>query len=474
MSQAKREAVRYLHADADESGIPHVTCTEGALVYDEQIPQGYAEVTQIQAGACASEFYYYGRRAPETPSRFETDLLNLSKQEYYFARNREAGIPEEHILDAQRVMLRSMFHEGFCRIQAVQFDPTAPRIPLLQFVPALTDGVLGFAKQIINVTLQENLEPGRLAVRNPAYVCSDHSRADTLNPDTGWPHQCDRTQDGGHLAKGTVGHTEFIGTAVAGTIRVPLSGLTPVPKNLSAFVETDIRTRGKLLTLVEPLGCVFDAFGTMLHSGEKPQTVLIFGDGSSALNTVAFLQVHAPDARILVVGKYDDKLESIRTISPEHVQTLCTDGVDMSALPSAVMAHFNSSQAEVVMPTVPIPKEILEPYVKDRGTLIWWTAEVSELAPHPAASTRYRERFPYGGAPHAEFSALALLEYFVTERVNIIDSYLSYSGLYDISLDEAGAKDIEQWLQSNGLLTKTVKTARGEVEMPIKPIIHLT
>jgi|GEM_PF-2429846 len=300
MEDPQGKAVRYFAAAVSETGVPSVSLATTSLDYAPTLPEGYAQIRQLQAGTCASEFFYFGRRSPDLPSRFEADLADARKQEYYLSRNREAGIAEseESLSRFKELMLLSMFHEGFCRIEESNPRTNAPTVPILQFVPERDSTQVRFVKRIVPLTLEENLEVGRLAVRNPAYVCDAHSSAGNLNPITGWPYQCDRSTDNHHAAKGTVGHTEFIGTAVSGPIRVPLHALTPVPQRLQSFIEEDLRARGRLLTLIEPLGCVFDAFGTMLHVGEIPSSVLIFGDGSSALNTVAFLRVHSPEAKI--------------------------------------------------------------------------------------------------------------------------------------------------------------------------------
>ena len=474
MTNPDKNAVRYFSVSVDGTGAPQVSVETSSLEYTDELPAGYAEVEGIQAGACTSELYYFGRRRQDAPSRFESDLADHEKQEYYLERNRLAGINSapESIARFKKVMNRSMFHEGFCRVTRAELAHRSA-LPLLMYVPLMVDGRLQFVRRIEERTLEESLEPGRLAVRNPSYLCDRHSSATLINPDTGWPYQCDRSLADGHEAKGTIGHTEFVGAAVAGLVRVPLSSLTPLPDQLQAFVEQDLKHRGVLLTLTEPLGCVFDAFGTMLERKETPRSVLIIGDGTSALNIVLFLQIHAPDAQVVVVGMHLEKLEGIRSLNPDHVAVLKTDGENLEDLPGLLRSHTGATQVDVVLPTVGVEKKRIDPYVETGGTLIWWAAEVSELAPALSVEGRYRERFPYGGAPHAEFSALALLEHLVLNRADVVKSYLEYPGFYAVSMDEKGAKDIDQWLTHEGRLEKTVMTSRGEEVISVKPIIEL-
>lgn len=474
MTQSPKNTVRYFSVSVDGAGAPQVSLETSNLEYTVELAAGYAEVEGIQAGACTSELFYFRRREHDVPSRFETDLADGTKQAYYLERNRRAGIDSapESIASFKKIMTRSMFHEGFCRVIRAEREHR-PTLPLLTYTPLLVDGRFRFARRIEERTLEESLEPGRLAVRNPSYLCDRHSNANFINPDTGWPYQCDRSLVNGHEAKGTIGHTEFIGAAVSGLVRVPLSSLTPLPDQLQAFVEKDLKHRSVLLTLTEPLGCVFDAFGTMLERQETPRSVLIIGDGASALNIVLFLQIHAPDANVVVVGMHQQKLDGIRSLNPDQVAVLKTDGQNFTELSALLRSHTGATQAEVVIPTVGIEQTLIDSYVETGGTLIWWAAEVSELAPALSVQGRYRERFPYGGAPHAEFSALALLEHLVLNRPEVVTSYLEYPGFYAVSMNEAGAMDIHEWLACEGRLQKTVTTSRGEELISMKPIIDL-
>lgn len=474
MPSSKR-SVRYFAASADTGGAPHVSVATGTLKYAGSLPAGYAEVHPIEAGACTSELYYFGRRETGHPSRFESDVSDSQKRAQYEGRNRQAGLDSgpQSLAAFEQVLTRSMFHEGFCRILAAKRSDTTP-VPVLSYEVEGFGAQARFKRLITPRTLEESLESGRLAVRNPSFVCREHASAERINPSTGWPYQCDRSTAGGHEPKGTIGHTEFLGTAVAGDFRVPLHALTPVPDPLQAYVEKDIPRRGRLLSLAEPLGCVFEAFGTLLEKGESPKRVLLIGDGTSALNVILFLRVFAPEVRILVVGKYALKLMSLRALNPERIEVLETDGKDLSMLVPRMKAHFGSDRADLVMPTVPLPKELVDPLVENGGTLIWWAAEIAEIAPEPVKMGRYLERFSYGGAPHAEFSALALLDYFAASEPEILERYLDYAGFYTVRLDAQGASDIEEWLRHDGRLFKEVATPVGSGIIPVKPLIELS
>jgi len=466
---------RYIAADVLPNGRPSISFDETNLEYTDRMPVGYAEIRTIQAGACSSDVMYYLPPPDGGPSRFVKDLSDKEKRTYYFDRNLEAGILREPANEKalQEMLLHTMFHEAFGRVSKVRPDFKRPKVPIQIYAPKRRGD--GFVKNIVETNFQEGVQPDSLVVRNPQVICNKHSRADTINPETGWPYQCHRSYEEGHIPKGTIGHTEFIGAAVDGCLRIPVEALTPVPEILQKFVEEDVRGRGYLLTAIEPLSCIFDAFGILLQTGEVPDSVVIIGDGPNALNTVAFLLVLAPDAQVVVVGKHEEKLGSFRKINP-HVIPVTTDGEDVSGVASVLEDAGRGGKADVVMPTVLLPEDKVAPFVKEGGLVVWWAAAVSSKHAKQANSLpkRYRERFPYGGAPRAEFSAMALMEYFVERRPEVIDALLTYPGLYYTTIGESAAADIQEWLEQRGRLVRTVLTPSGPKELSVKPVITMT
>lgn len=469
--------LRYLAFSLSETGSPKVSLKSTELKYTRELPVGFAGIETLQAGSCQSELFYYLRRSDDQPSRFEQDSKDETKQAYYIKRNMQVGINPElkNIETLKDLIEHSMFHEGFGRITQAHPEIVREKIPVQVYLPKKDKlGSIGFVKEVIETNFQENLEEGKLAVRNPAYICDKHSHADNINLNTGWPYQCHRENEEGHIPKGTIGHAEFIGAAVEGNIRVPLNALTPLPANLQQFVEQDIEKRACLLTAIEPLGCVFNAFGTLLQSKEIPGSIVVIGDGPNALNIVAFCQVFAPDAHIVVLGKNKAKLESFTKINPTTVTTAITDGKNFDDLDVTLLKLLGRSQADVVIPTVSLHEDLVSHFVRDNGTLIWWASNIMETVNIKSKRKRYRERFPYGGAPRAEFSAAALMEYFVRERPDIIETFLTFPGIYYTAMNKNAAFDIQEWLENKGRLVRTVLTSNGLEKLSVKPIINTT
>ncbi len=475
-SRGEDDEIRYLAFSSDPSGNPKVTVQEAPLRYSLELPEGYAAIETLQAGACASEVLYYRRQAGDAPSRFEQDRENKVKQEYYLDRNMRTGVVSvsENISAFRKLLQQSMFHEAVSRITATHPDTRRKKIPVQKYVPRVSaSGEVSFVKEIIQTNMQENFEIGALAVRNPILLCDEHSRADNINPETGWPYQCHRRSDAGHMPKGAMGHTECIGAAVDGRVRVPLDTLTPLSPDLQQFVKGDPAKRACLLTAVEPMACIFDAFGTMLQSGERPGSIVIIGDGWSALNTICFFQVFAPHARIIVVGRYPEKLAALRRIHPDTITTLVINSEDYSDLDTALRQTDERSQADLLMITVPLREECVSRFVRDNGLIIWWAGSISAFAEKTTVPKRYRERFPFGGAPRAELSAAELFDYLVRERPDVVSAFLEYPGTYCVDMGDAAANDVQKWLEHEGNLHKNIFTPDGPLDMSVKLVINM-
>ena len=468
--------IRYLAFSSDASGHPRVKIQTARLQTYSRLPAGYVEAETLQAGACASEVLYYLRLAADTPSRFEQDCENIAKQEYYLERNMRAGIDSvpENISTFRNLLCQSMFHEAACRVIAMHPDMQREKIPVQKYIPRTdASGTIGFVKEVTETNFQEHFEIGSLAVRNPILLCDEHSRADNINPGTGWPYQCHRGSDAGHTPKGAMGHTECIGAAVDGRIRILLDTLTPVPPSLQQFVEGNLTSRACLLTAIEPIGCIFDAFGTMLQSGERPGSIVIIGDGWSALNTICFFQVFAPQANIIVAGRYPEKLAALKRIHSGTITTLVIESDDYSNLESTLRQIDAKAQSDIIMATVPLHEEAISRFVRDNGTIIWWAARISAFAEKTSISKRYHERFPFGGAPRAELSAAELMDYLVRERPEAVSAFLEYPGTYYLTMGDTAASDIQEWLVNTGSLHKNVPTPRGPVSMSVKVLINM-
>jgi len=466
--------IRFLSVSLSTDGKPQISLRSTRVEYENELPPGMLEFETFQIGSCTSELYYYHPRYEDQPSRFELDSTDETKRELYLKRNMASAVHQEpeNIAHFQDLLTHTMFHEVVGRVLQFNKDDDRPAIPVQMYRPKIQDGKVGFIREVVETNFQENIQPGSLIIRNPAIICDKHSRADNINPETGWPYQCHRNQEEGHEPKGTIGHTEFPGGTMDGIARTPADAVTPVPQDLQTFIEKDIVNRAFLLTCIEPMGCVFDAFGTFLQSEERPESIVIIGDGPNALLTTAFCQVFAPDAELVIVGKHKAKLNCMSDMNPDKITTITTDGNDYSNLASILKMLNGKAHAGIVMPTVSLDEETVAPFVEDDGTLIWWAASVSEVTDNQKLKKRYHERFPYGGAPRAEFSAMLLMEYFIKERPEVIESILKYPGVNYSLLHEDAASVVEEWLTNNGRLVREIETADGIVNMSLKPVIN--
>ncbi len=448
----------YLDVNILRNGEVHaeIDYTRTEVEYLRTPALGSAIIRPKQFGSCTSEIPYYMGGKDDKPSRFLQDSTNEAKQLAYLLRTMQEGYtsdPEE----LQDIMVHSPFHEGYGIIEEVNPDFSASEVPVLMYVPINENGVVRLERRIVPMNFQTGFEPGSLASLNPAILCKFHSSATNLDKDTGWPQQCNRETHDGHLPKATRGHTEALGTAVEGKRPVTLDSLTPLPPKLQEYILQDQKKRGILATSIEPLACVYQAHGLLLQNGEVPKSIAIIGDGPNSLLMMMFYQVYAPDAEIVIVGKNKEKLEVIQQVNPQKIRTVATEGTSSSEgyanLSYALKQSTGSQQADIVIPTVALPESTVSPFVKDKGMLIWWAAAISEDASKgrpKRGEGRYRQFHSYGGAPRAEFSAAAGMDYLVQHNPAALAPLTEYPGIFYTDMGEQAATSVESWLNGRG------------------------
>ncbi|MDP3941196.1 MAG: hypothetical protein Q8Q49_02700 [bacterium] len=440
------ETQNYLYFDdaKPESGIQtSVSHRTGELELKELVPGfGLVDTRGAVFGTCTSETSYY-------KNRFPGDLKQIEKIRANFARLYGPVVKETD--SAIALMSHSGLHEGSGIITKAKPDTNRDPIDVLAYPPVIENGqIVGLKRQIIPMNFQDGFKEGRQVVFTPAFVCDTHSNANNIDPKTGWPVQCDRKTDNGHEPKATRGHTEAIGTAVQGIVPARLDSLIPVPNELQRFIEADPKRRA-LLASVEPMGCVFQAHGPLLRDEKIPQSILVIGDGPNALLNLMFYKAFAPNARIVVSGKNQQKLDAMRRINPEKIVTVASDGRSYDEVERALKETTGSTQAEVVLPTVALSEDVVGPFIKNNGLLIWWAASISEHANGSTpAEKRYNELHSYGGAPRAEFSAMALMDSFAKTDPDIFTPLLETPAIHYLPMGEQAAVEVEKWLNANG------------------------
>lgn len=427
--------------------------------HTEPLP-GTAIVDPRQMGTCASEIgYYLGNlgNGPD-PSRFMQDSGDASKQALYLERNLAVGFTSDPE-DIRRMMVGAPFHEGWGIVQRMNPNPRRPSIPVQMYIPVTGDGTVHLERRIEEMNFQNGFSEGRVAVYNPADVCDLHSSANNIDPTTGWPHQCNRDKhvhNNGYQPKATRGHTELGGTSIKGITPVRLDTMTPLSERLSDYILADERKRGIIATSVEPFACVFQAHGPMLQKGEIPGSIAVIGDGPNSLLMMLFYQIYAPDAKIVVVGKNQAKLDVIRQVNPEQIRTVMTDGrperQGYDDLSYALEEVTGKAQADLVIPTVTLPEETVEPFVKKGGMAVYWAASMSENKQGIVMNggKHYRQFHSYGGAPRAEFSAAAGFDWLLQHRPDSINALTQFPGIFYTDMNTTAARSVEQWLNNRG------------------------
>ena len=450
------EHIKYLDVNIFNNGFRHaqVELTDTEVEWRRSPLPGTAIVRPMQFGTCTSEIPYY-MGVNGDASRFMRDLADHAKQRLYLERAMQAGFTSDPE-DIQRAMVHSPFHEGWAFVQEVNPNPSRTAVPIQMYVPVNGTGSTHLERRVVNMNFQHGFEPGNIAILNPALVCDEHSHANNIDPTTGWPYQCNRDTHHGHNPKATRGHTEAIGTAVQGRLRVTFDSMTPLPTALQAYINEDINKRGILATSVEPLACVFQSHGPLLAKNEVPKSAAFIGDGLNALLIAMFYQLYAPDTNIVVVGKNPAKLEVIQQVNPQRIRPVVTDGshdkTSYDDLSYALEEQTGSRQADVVIPTVALPESTVSPFVREGGMVVWWAASISETATNKSdkAQKPYREFYSYGGAPRAEFSAAAGLDYLVREKPAVLAPIESYPGVFYTDMNHGAANHIQTWLNKKG------------------------
>ncbi len=449
------ERIRYLDINVFNNGDRHAEVDlTGTEVERRKNPlAGTAIIKPMQFGTCTSEIpYYLGVNGQ--PSRFMLDSANLQKQMAYLDRAMHAGFTSDPE-DIRKAMVHAPFHEGWGYVTDVNPNNERQNVNVQMYVPVNSTGSLRLERRNVPMNFQEGFEPGKIAVLNPAFVCDEHSSADNIDPKTGWPYQCNRDTHNGHEPKATRGHTEAIGTAVQGNYPVMLESMTPLPSALQAYINQDVKKRGILATSVEPLACVYQAHGPLLARNEVPRSVVIIGDGLNSMLITMFYQLYAPDAHIIIAGKNPEKLEAIQQVNPQRIRPVNTDGShdrnSYDDLNYALAELTGETQADVVIPTVALPQSTINPFVKDGGMVVWWAASISENAKNEDALRKraYREFFSYGGAPRAEFSAAAGLDYLVREKPDALAPIENYPGIFYTDMANA-AGPVKKWVNQRG------------------------
>ncbi len=413
--------------------------------------QGTAQIKPIQMGSCTSEIPYYMGKG-EKPPRFLQDSTNESKLHPYLDRTEGDGYTSGQD-SIKHMQVHSPFHEGCAEVQAFEPDQNRTDIPILVYEPELVHGTTQLKRTIRRTNFQNGIQEGGLVALNPAKVCDEHSSADNIDPATGWPHQCDRSL---HMnPKATRGHTEAPGTAIQGIHLASLDSLTPIPPELSAYIEKDRKSRAILGTSIEPLACVFQAHGKLLETQKIPKNIAVIGDGVNSLLMMMFYQAFAPEADIVVAGKSREKLEVISQVNPRRIRTVITRGESAAHgyddLAYALEELTGAAQADIVIPTVNLPKDVLDPFVRPDGSLIWWAAQVSENVPvGQKHNGKYNEVYSYGGAPRAEFSAAAILDHFAKYQPEILAPLTVYPGIFTTDMGPQAAKAVQTWLNNKG------------------------
>ncbi len=433
----------------------HVDFSHTEVEYQRNPPPGVGIVQMRQWGSCTSEIGYY-MGSGNAPSRFMQDSANEHKLNQYLPRTLAAGFTSDPA-DIQRIMVGAPFHEGWGIIEDLLEDHQRPNVPVQMYVPTNGSGPVHLERRIVPMNFQSGFRPGSMAVLNPAYLCDWHSSAEHIDANTGWPEQCNRnTHPHGNLPKATRGHTEAIGTATSGKMPMMLDSLTPISPDLEAFIMADPHRRGILATSTEPLACVYQAHGSLLMNGEIPKSVAVIGDGPNSLLMMQFYQMFAPEAKIVVVGKNREKLDAIQRVNPNQIRTVITGGgfekEGYDDLSYALTEATGTDRADLVIPTVALPRETIEPFIKDDGMVIWWAASISENVTTPSGpkARGYRERYSYGGAPRSEHSAVAGYEWLLKERPDALEPLFDYPGIYHSEMNQKGASDVQEWLNNRG------------------------
>lgn len=433
-----------------------VDFTRTEVEFNGPLP-GMGIIDPKQWATCTSEIPYY-MGSNKAPSRFMQDSGNTIKKQAYLPRTLGTGFTSDPN-DISHLMTSTPFHEGWGLLRDFNPDENRSDIPVQLYVPQNGTGPVRLERQIMPMNFQTGFSPGSVMVLNPAILCDEHSNANNIDPNTGWPVQCHRgNHSPGNHTKATRGHTEAPGTAISGTMPVTLDSLTPLSQTLSDFIIENPKRRGIIATSVEPLACVYQAHGPLLMNGEVPESVAIIGDGPNSLLMLLFYQMYAPKANIIVVGKNQAKLDSLQKVNPDRIRTVGTDGrmgIDgYDDLSYALQEITGNSRADVVIPTVALPEETVSPFIKDNGMLIWWAASISENAVKSNNLKPYREFHSYGGAPRGEFSAALGFDWLLQNRPETLDPLMDFPGIYTTDMGHGAAKDVQTWLNDRGRFTR--------------------
>lgn len=453
--------------------------TRLAVEFEEgqNLPPGTCLAHGLLAGTCGSEDGYYRKPLPKYDggTRFQYDLANSPTQEQYLDRTMAFGFtPDPDVRqNVQNVMIHSPFHEGVVQVDQVRPDNGRPRIPVVVYRPGMrSDGSFGMVQTYVDTNFQD-IRAGEMAVLNPAFVCDDHTRADTPSNEeairsTGWPIQCTRDHScNGHVhreLKATRGHTQAIGTATEGKMPIGLRTMTPVSEAVQRLSNGNPIIPGQY----EVMGCIGHANGFLLASGRQPEVVVIQGDGYNALNMALWYSIASPNARIIIAGKTPEKLTALQQVNPDQITTVTVNGKGNDEIRAALRDISPTGKADLVVPMIALAEDAVSSLVKEGGDVIWWAAAVSEhIGDKEQQNAPYTNHHPYGGAPAAEYTADALFTWVANNRPEMLDPFFTFPGAMYVDMGPDAAQVVMDWF-NNGARWADPKTGISQ-----KPFIRM-
>ena len=411
-------------------------------------PVGISYVNIRYSAPCGSDGgsrgYYWG-------GRFHKDLYKDTEK----LNENIKLLKEEGIKDSSSVVKNLLYtpnHEGAGVVASSEPNKDESPREIAGFFPVFSSDHkhligLNYGKRRVDF---QKMKKGQRVVVDAALRCDRHWQI----AEGGFPPDCHRDTKNGHIRKRVPGHMEFPGFSFSAPKGLPYPNhmLSVVPKQLNKWIDEDAKTHEQILVMVEPLSCCLEAFHPVLLSGEKPQVIVILGDGPNSALLTLVASVAFPESMIYVIGRTDRKLASIASFNPDRIHPIKEGRQEheIGRVQLKKILEGKKQKVDILVPTIIMPT--LSDYadlVSPSGRVIVWAAgQVGETDPFRGVGDPAKLHHSYGGKNKMEWSALQMLDALAETNPKPLSALVSYP-FYLVPLSKA-ADVMGQWLTNKG------------------------
>jgi len=320
-------------------------------------------------------------------------------------------------------------------------DAEKAQLPIAGYYPKIEGNRITGLEYGVQGMDTNNLKTGGLAISLASDRCRTHLTQ--VNPATGFPDACPRDDKDGHEEKMVPGRAHELPGHLVNTekgLLFPSRLLVGAPPETEKWVQERPQNLF-LLSQVEPLSCWQEALRKELPNPDGVKTVLLIGDGLNTALGVLYMKYAFPDAKFVVVGRTDKKLDVIAKAAPGRVKTIKTEDFTPNNGYHYVERELMGDKFDLVIPTIHV--DTLKPFDNitkpDGGVIIWAAGQTDEDHRHvfKGVGDENRLHASYGNVAGSEFVAMQFFDALVRYDRDALNSVAEYPFWIAESLEDA-------------------------------------